>query len=277
MSRTRKIKPKRIIQKPEPKKIKKKKPKNIIQKAGAKKINIELNESTGYQSEILSKTTLIDDVETFKWILNETVKTVVGKGIIGSSKEVGESVDFKLSERVGFKKNKSGSLDIVTTKYTTKKDKKLLEEIENNYKISKIKDVLESEGYTIEEKQGDNEDKEIIAKQEKDGEERIIEITTEKFEDKDKKNDDYSDDIVTIHSVNFEDEKECTEAVDLLEHAFSGKIIEDRDTGEYSKKTKENRKQRQDKNRRRERSGKKEEKNKIVSRSSRERKNKHRR
>jgi hypothetical protein len=248
MSRVRKIKPKKYIDKPKP------------------QVLIKQKENVSFQSEILSGHTIMNDISAFQKALIEAGVKTAKKGLVGNTLETGDIVDYRISNNLGFKMNASGFIDIVTTKYLTFEDKKTIDKIENAYRLQKVIETLEAEGYSIENyESGDY--KSIIAKLEDEDEERIIEISTE-HDESGKSEEGFSDNLITLHSVNFDNESNCKDAIDILDKVCPGKIIEEKDTGEYSKKSTIGKRSKRDE---------KKVVNKIASRSTRERKNKHRR
>jgi len=248
MSRVRKIKPKKYIEKPKP------------------KVLIKEKEKVSFKSEVLSGNSMMNDISAFNNALTEAGVKNADKGLVGNTIETGEIVDIRISDQMGFNMNNSGFVDIITTKYLTANDKKILDKIEISYRLQKVKETLKEEGYSIEEHdKGDH--KSIIAKREDEGEERIIEISAE-HDQSSKSEEGFSDSIITLHSVNFDDESHCKDAIDVLDEVCPGKIIEEKNTGEYAKKSTIGKRSKRDE---------KKVVNKIASRSTRERKSKHRR
>ena len=191
-------------------------------------------------SKIYQGNTKIKDFEVFTEALQKIVKSGVASGCIKSS--IGEKikVDKKISENVGFIKQKDGLLKIITNEKVTPKENKLIKKIAANYNLLKAKKVLKEKGYKIkEELYGEN--KVLVGTLEvNDGEQKIGEqiieveaispVQANKIIDEDENN-------IKIHSKNFEDSEKCKAAVDIISKEIEGEIIKDCDTAEYLSKS----------------------------------------
>lgn len=205
MSRVRVIKPKKIIPKPTPLKM---------------------------GSKIHQGSTRIKDFKVFNDTLKKILGTKTQAGIIKTSTGESAKVDLKISENVGFVKQKDGTVQIVTNEKATTNEKALIKKIAANYNLIKAKKVLEQKGYKIkEEKIGDSEV--LVGTIEIEGTEQSIEVATVQPRKEDKTDEDVENNI-KIHSKNFEDSEKCKEAVELINKEIEGEIIiEDYDTAEY--------------------------------------------
>ena len=115
MSRIRVIKPKKIIPKPKP-----------------MKLNSKLNHAN----------TQIKDFKIFEDILNKLFDKTSPIGIISSVNGKSITVNYKISENVGFKKLKNGTLEIITTDRVSSHEKLLIKKIASHYNLFKAKKVL---------------------------------------------------------------------------------------------------------------------------------------
>ncbi|MEM4260880.1 MAG: hypothetical protein QXG00_06590 [Candidatus Woesearchaeota archaeon] len=204
MSRVRVIKPKKIIPKPKPLKM---------------------------GSKIHQGNTRIKDFKAFNDALKKIAGSKTQAGIIKSSTGESAKVDHKISENVGFVKQKDGTIQIITNEKTTSAEKTLIKKIAANYNLIKAKQVLEQKGYKIkEEKIGDSEV--LVGTVEVEGVEQSIEVVTVPPRKEDKTEEEVENNI-KIHSKNFEDSEKCKEAVEMINKEIEGEIIEDYDTAEY--------------------------------------------
>lgn len=204
MSRVRVVKPKKVIPKPKPFKM---------------------------GSKINQGNTRIKDYKIFNDAVKKIISNKVQAGIIKSSKGESVNVDQKISENVGFVKQKDGAIQIVTNEKVTSKEKLLIKKIATNYNLLKAKKVLEDKGYKIKEEIIGNTEV-LVGTIEVEGVEQSIEVATVPPKEIDK-NDEDVENNVKIHSKNFENSEKCKEAVEIISKEIEGEVIADDDTAEY--------------------------------------------
>jgi hypothetical protein len=182
-------------------------------------------------SRINQGNTRIKDFKVFNDALKKITSVKIQAGIIKSSSGESVKVDQKISENLGFVKQKDGTVQIITNEKVTSAEKKLIKKIAANYNILKAKKVLEQKGYKIKEEEiGGNAV--LVGTLEVDGEKQSIEVKSITLKQSDKSEEEIENNV-KIHSKNFEDSEKCKEAVEMINKEIDGEIIEDYDTAEY--------------------------------------------
>ena len=140
------------------------KPKKLIPKSKPLKMGSRINQGN----------TRIKDFKVFNDALKKITSVKIQAGIIKSSSGESVKVDQKISENLGFVKQKDGTVQIITNEKVTSAEKKLIKKIAANYNILKAKKVLEQKGYKIKEEEiGGNAV--LVGTLEVDGEKQSIE------------------------------------------------------------------------------------------------------
>jgi hypothetical protein len=197
------------------------KPKKLIPKSKPLKMGSRINQGN----------TRIKDFKVFNDALKKITSVKIQAGIIKSSSGESVKVDQKISENLGFVKQKDGTVQIITNEKVTSAEKKLIKKIAANYNILKAKKVLEQKGYKIKEEEiGGNAV--LVGTLEVDGEKQSIEVKSITLKQSDKSEEEIENNV-KIHSKNFEDSEKCKEAVEMINKEIDGEIIEDYDTAEY--------------------------------------------